>query len=68
MRVNVKPDKGVFEYEVRFEPQMDSKDFRFKLLNQHQSTLGPAKTFDGVTLYLPFTLPSQVSYTFIHMN
>ena len=58
--MNVDPDKGVFEYEVCFEPEIDSKDFRFKLLNQHKDVLGLARTFDGVTLYLPFLLPNSV--------
>lgn len=52
--------KGVFEYEVRFEPQVDSKGIRNKLLNECRDRLGETKTFDGSTLYLPFQLKEQV--------
>ena len=62
VRVNIDPGKGIFEYEVRFDPSQDSRDMRFKLLNQHRETLGPARTFDGVTLYLPYQLPDQVFF------
>ena len=47
------PNSGVFEYEVRFTPQVDSLSFRSKYLMQHRDVLGNARTFDGVTLYLP---------------
>lgn len=47
------PNKGVFEYEVRFNPQVDSIGSRSKYLTQHKETLGVARTFDGVTLFLP---------------
>lgn len=56
----MEPDKGIFEYEVRFDPPVDSKDMRFKLLKQHQEAIGTAKTFDGVTLYLPFKFEKNV--------
>ena len=58
--INVDPEKGVFEYEVCFEPSQDSRDARFKLLNQHIAQLGSARRFDGATLCLPFALPNRV--------
>lgn len=64
VRLNIDPDKGIFEYEVRFDPSIDGKEMRFKLLNQHRETLGPARTFDGVTLYLPYQMPNQVFFLF----
>lgn len=51
------PNKGVFEYEVRFSPAIHSTQLRYKLLNQHRDTIGFTKTFDGSVLYLPFQLP-----------
>lgn len=60
VRLHMDKNKGIFEYEVRFEPSIDSKDMRFKLLKQHQEAIGTAKTFDGVTLYLPFQFPNNV--------
>lgn len=62
IKLNVDPAKGIFEYEVCFQPHMDSRDFRFKLLNQHRGILGAAKTFDGTTLYLPSQLPNCVYF------
>lgn len=62
VRLNIDPGKGIYEYEVRFEPLIDSKDIRFKLLNKHREFLGSAKTFDGVTLYLPHQLENNVSH------
>lgn len=50
--------KGVFDYEVRFKPDVHAKNLRHKLLNQHKSVLGNANTFDGVVLYLPTQLPN----------
>ena len=55
------PDAGVFEYEVRFSPTVDSLSFRSKYLMQHCSVLGNARTFDGVTLYLPNKLPLPIT-------
>jgi aubergine-like protein len=60
VRLTVEPGKAVYEYEVRFEPELDSRGLRNKLLNEHRKELGEAKTFDGVTLYLPIQLPQEV--------
>lgn len=49
--------KGVFEYEVKFHPDVHAINLRQKLLNQHKPLLGNANTFDGVVLYLPIKLP-----------
>lgn len=65
IRMNIDPGKGIFEYEVRFDPPVDSKAMRFRLLNQHQEVMGTAKTFDGVTLYLPFQFEKHVRFRFI---
>lgn len=56
IRLTAEPDKGVFEYEVRFNPPVVTMGLRYKLLNQMKDVIGPAKTFDGVTLYLPIKL------------
>ncbi|CAO1364269.1 unnamed protein product [Diamesa tonsa] len=57
IQLHCDPNSGVFEYEVRFTPQVDSLSFRSKYLMQHRDVLGNARTFDGVTLYLPNKLP-----------
>lgn len=58
--MKIDPGKGIYEYEVRFEPSVDSKAIRFQLLNQHRDIIGAAKTFDGVTLYLPYQFENNV--------
>ena len=61
VRVTIEQNKGIYEYEVRCEPSIDSRDLIFKVVGQHREILGPAKTFDGVTLYLPFQFPNNVT-------
>ena len=39
------------------EPPVDERNMRFKCINQYRDIIGPAKTFNGVTLCLPFQLP-----------
>ncbi|KAG8212743.1 hypothetical protein J437_LFUL019691, partial [Ladona fulva] len=56
IRLNVEPGKGVFTYEVKFDPGVDFISYRRQLLCQHENVLGKTKTFDGVTLYLPHKL------------
>lgn len=54
-------NKGVFYYEVRFSPDVHSKNLREKLLNQQKEVIGNTRTFDGTTLYLPIKLPNQIT-------
>lgn len=58
--MNIDPGKEIFEYEVSFFPPVDSKHTCVKLLNQHREELSPAKTFDGVTLFLPHEFENTV--------
>ncbi|XP_064215158.1 piwi-like protein Ago3 [Tribolium castaneum] len=52
--LNVEKDRGVFEYEVRFQPDIDAKSNRIKLVNQALGELSTTKVYDGdVCLYLP---------------
>nr|AWH61378.1 putative piwi-1 [Actinia equina] len=53
------PQQGVFQYCVTFDPVMDSKDMRYKLLHQHRDFIGQTKAFDGITLYLPRKLEQE---------
>lgn len=55
--------KGLFNYEVKFNPDIESRPLRRKLLNQHLQALGRTKVFDGVILYLPQKLQQDVSNT-----
>lgn len=61
IRIQIDPEKGVFEYEVRFAPAIHAAPVRFKLLNQHRELIGNTKTFDGVTLFLPMKLPENIT-------
>lgn len=61
IRIQIDPEKGVFEYEVRFAPAIHAAPVRFKLLNQHRELIGNTKTFDGVTLFLPMKLPEKIT-------
>jgi aubergine len=52
----------VFEYEVVFQPAVDSMNVRHRYLGAQIKELGvQAKTFDGQTLYLPIKLPDRVT-------
>lgn len=59
IRLKMEPGTGVYEYHVKFEPNVDTKNLRNRLLNQHKSIIGKTSTFDGTTLYLPFRLTDQ---------
>ena len=61
--IMLKCDKafGVFEYEVRFQPEIDNIQQRYKYVGQLREQIGSVKTFDGVTLYLPKQLSDRNS-------
>lgn len=61
LRMKSEPDRGLYEYDVKFTPNVDSHAFRFKFLNQHAEILGTTKVFDGLKLSLPFQLPNVVT-------
>ena len=64
LKLNVADGKGVFEYEVVFEPRIDNRDQRFRLLNQQRGMTGPTKSFDGTKLFLPMMLDPPVQSGF----
>lgn len=60
IKLSINPQKGVFEYDVIFTPDVDNKSFRIKLLNSQLDKLGGIKSFDGGRcLYLPIKLDSN---------
>lgn len=65
IRLQVEEGKGIFEYHVNFNPQIDSKNMRFHLMNQAsvKEIIGDTKTFDGAKLYLPIYLRDHVTTT-----
>ncbi|XP_046554739.1 LOW QUALITY PROTEIN: piwi-like protein Ago3 [Haliotis rubra] len=56
IRVKCK-NSGVFQYDVKFDPVIDSKGMRIGMLNEHKAVIGQTKAFDGRLLFLPIRLP-----------
>lgn len=63
VRVKCK-NRHVYQYHVDFQPEIDSKSMRFRLLAEFRELIGPTKAFDGFILYLPKELEQQVSGSF----
>jgi len=59
LKLMVEEGKGVFEYEVRFNPNVDNRDQRFRLVNQQREVIGGVKVFDGTKLFLPQMLDEK---------
>ncbi|XP_032678722.1 piwi-like protein Ago3 isoform X2 [Odontomachus brunneus] len=59
--VELEPGRGLFQYEVKYSPDIDARGLRRSLLNQHASQLGREKTFDGAILFLPMQLPEKIT-------
>ncbi|XP_053999069.1 piwi-like protein Ago3 isoform X1 [Hylaeus anthracinus] len=49
----------LFNYEIKFNPDIDSRPLRSKLLYQQKEVLGETRVFDGVMLYLPKKLQTD---------
>ena len=48
VKLDVKPGGGMYEYEVKFNPQVDSvRDKREMLLDQQRATIGSATNYNG---------------------
>lgn len=59
IRLQTDPDKGVFQYDVRFKPAVHATNLKYRLLTQGRHIIGPKQSFDGATLYLPICLPNK---------
>lgn len=51
---------GVYQYVVHFNPPIDSKYHRIKMVYFLNSIIGDVRLFDGVTLFLPILLKDKV--------
>ena len=60
-KLDVEEGFGVFEYEVNFNPNVDSRDERYSVVNQQKSILGLTKSFDGNKLFLPKKLKDKIT-------
>lgn len=62
IKIECDPNKGVFEYEVLFNPSVgDSVQANRKCLNQGKELFGEVRIFDGKVLRLPHRLTEQQS-------
>ncbi|XP_076285684.1 argonaute 3 [Lasioglossum baleicum] len=59
--VKLDGNKGLYNYEVKYNPDIDSRPLRRKLLNQHAEAFGQTRVFDGVTLCLPHKLSQNIT-------
>lgn len=60
-KLEMTPDWHLYQYDVKFNPPIDSRKMRMALLMTHENLLGRTKAFDGMILYLPHRLPEQVT-------
>ncbi|KAF6207586.1 hypothetical protein GE061_016033 [Apolygus lucorum] len=44
IRLRTQPGKGIFQYDVKFKPEIDSRNLRFGLLKQLVDTIGDTKS------------------------
>ena len=54
------PNWLIYQYRVDFSPMVDSKALRSRFVKDHKELLGPIRSFDGMTLFLPKKLPEKV--------
>ncbi|XP_075705350.1 piwi-like protein 1 [Rhinoderma darwinii] len=48
-----RPQWVLYQYHIDFSPPMESRRLRTALLYQHEETIGRARAFDGMVLFLP---------------
>lgn len=53
-------NSGVYQYVVHFNPPVDSKYHRIKMVYILSEIIGDVRLFDGVTLFLPICLKDRV--------
>ena len=60
-RLMTKTNFGVYQYNVSFNPQLESKRLRVALLKSQSEVIGQVHAFDGMMLFLPKRLPDPVT-------
>lgn len=58
--MEVEKNKGLYEYNVYFNPPINAQSVKISLLNKHRE-LFPVKVFDGEILFLPTMLQEKVN-------
>lgn len=56
-KLKTKPSFGIYQYNVSFNPEQESKRVRVGLLRSQSPVIGEVHAFDGMMLYLPIRLP-----------
>lgn len=60
-KLKTKPNFGVYQYNVSFNPEQESKRVRVGLLRSQSQVIGSVHAFDGMMLFLPIRLPEKVT-------
>lgn len=58
-KLKTKPNFGVYQYNVSYNPEQESKRVRVGLLRSQSDVIGQVHAFDGMMLYLPIRLPEK---------
>ncbi|KAE8573998.1 Putative Argonaute 3 [Halyomorpha halys] len=61
VKLKVEKGKGLFQYDVQYDPPVESRSLKFGILNSVKDVIGDTKLFDGMVLYLPFKLNQKVT-------
>ncbi|XP_071483412.1 piwi-like protein 1 [Diadema antillarum] len=54
-------NQAVWQYSVSYDPDMESKKMRLRMLYEHSDVIGRVRAFDGAVLFLPKKLPQKVT-------
>nr|NP_001107667.1 seali [Strongylocentrotus purpuratus]ABY58155.1 seali [Strongylocentrotus purpuratus] len=54
-------NKAVWQYAVSFDPPIESKKIRLRMVFDHSDVIGKVRAFDGAVLFLPHKLPQKVT-------
>ena len=60
-KLETRPQFAIYQYNVSYSPEVDSKGTRHGMLNEHKDLIGNTMAFDGMILYLPIQLPDKVT-------
>ena len=60
-RLMTKTNFGVYQYNVSFNPEIESKRLRVALLKSRSDLIGQVHAFDGMMLFLPLRLQEPVT-------
>ncbi|KXJ16819.1 Piwi-like protein 1 [Exaiptasia diaphana] len=59
--LETRPNFMIYQYNVSFSPEVDSKKVKFGLVMSQESLIGRVRAFDGMTMFLPIKLQDPVT-------